>query len=73
MKVVNLGEARDLLAQWGQVKKHILKGDIKGFAICIKDDNGLEFVYLGGQYKADPQGAARVALRMSWELEQSSG
>lgn len=50
------------------VKGLILHGQVKGFALCVKDWRGEETVYLGGEYENTPDGALRAALDMSMAL-----
>lgn len=64
-KVVNLGQVRDLLAEWDKVKAHIVSGNIAGFHAAFRDTEQNETVFMGGVYRDDPSAAARSALRMS--------
>jgi hypothetical protein len=68
VKVINLGEARDLLAAWEDVRRHILAGRIKGYALNIRDMNGKDTIYLAGEFKTDPAKALKASLRMSWPM-----
>lgn len=63
-KVVNLGQVRDLLAEWDKVKAHILNGEVAGFHASFRDSEQNETTFAGGVY-LDPVEAARVALRLS--------
>jgi hypothetical protein len=72
-KVVNLGEVRDLLQSWEEVRQHIVKGDIRAFALTIQELQGREAVYYGGLYKSDPAAALKAGLRQSWELTKAAG
>lgn len=64
-KVVNLGNVRDLLAEWDRVRLHILAGGITGFQAAFCDTNVSETIFLGGVYRDDPAASLRVALKMS--------
>lgn len=72
MKVVNLGECRDLLKGWDLVRAEILKGRVQGYALCIKDWEDRESVFFAGSYQAEHETAASAALRMSWELTKEA-
>lgn len=63
--VVNLGQVRDLLAEWERVKAHIVGGKITGFHATFRDSEQTETTFAGGVYREDPAQAARAALRMS--------
>lgn len=65
MKVVRLGEVRDLLAEWEKVRSGIACAEISGFSITVRKADGRETCYIGGHYRASPAAAARVALKMS--------
>jgi hypothetical protein len=68
MKVVHLGEVRDLLAQWDRVRDSVRGGKTRGFAIALQDEDGREVIYTGGTYKADPASAMKSTLRLSAAL-----
>lgn len=65
MNIVNLGQVRDLKAEWEKVRDAICQGKVKGFYLSVLADTGKETIYVGGRYKEDPQQAARAALRIS--------
>lgn len=65
IKVVSLGQVRDLLAEWDRVKAHIVGGKITDFHAVFRDSEMNEAVFAGGVYREDPAEAARAALRMS--------
>jgi hypothetical protein len=65
MNVVHLGQVRDLRAEWEKVRDAVTQGRVTGFYLTVLSDSGNEATYVGGTYKADPQLAARAALRMS--------
>jgi hypothetical protein len=68
VKVVHLGEARDLLAKWEDVRKAILKGNVGSFCITIRDHWGKDSIYMAGHFDKDPAAALKASLRMSWEV-----
>lgn len=68
MKVIDLGECRELLARWDEVRQHILNGEIAGFTICMKDHRGREAVFLAGEYEKNPVLALKAAMEMSRQL-----
>lgn len=63
--VVNLGQVRNLLAEWEKVREHIVAGSIEGWAATIRSKAGVETVYLGGVYREDSQLALSAGLRLS--------
>jgi hypothetical protein len=63
-KIVHLGQVRDLLAEWEQVRQAILAGQVDGFHTALRRGTA-ETIYLGGVYKEDPHAAARAVLRVS--------
>jgi hypothetical protein len=63
--VVNLGQVRNLLAEWDKVREHIIAGDIAGWAATIRNNSGRETVYLGGVFRNDSRLTLSAALRMS--------
>jgi hypothetical protein len=71
LKVVNLGEARDLLAQWEEVRKHILRGTIRGYALTVRDEASGEAIYLAGDFRRDGAAALKAGLLMSWEITKA--
>jgi hypothetical protein len=67
VKVVQLGQVKDLLKEWEAVRDAIRGGRLTGFSICLRGPVGDEAIYTGGHYKTNAVDAARVAMRMSWE------
>jgi hypothetical protein len=68
MQVTNLSECRDLLKAWECVRGEILKGHIRGWAICLADWGGGDRVLFAGEYLTSKGEAASAALRLSWEI-----
>ena len=66
--VVDLRNCRDLLNAWSAMRARIVKGEIHGLAMCVKDENGVETVLFAGDYRDEPGAALRASLSMSWEL-----
>lgn len=64
-KIVNLGQVRDLLAEWEKVRAAIMTGKIDGWFAAFRDTEAQESIYMGGVYKEDPQEALKAALRVS--------
>lgn len=76
MRVINLGQHRDLLKSWDEVQGHLRRGKARGFALMLIDQDGSEAVYLGGSCKSNPEEAARAGLQISLEvvkLDRCSG
>lgn len=72
MKVVNLGEARDLLRRWDEVRTKILNGEVTAFALCVKDDQGREAIFYAGQYERRKAEGLKASMAMSWQLNQAA-
>lgn len=68
MKVVDLGECRDLLRRWEDVRTLIVQGRIQALAMTVLCRDGSQSVHLAGRYSDDPQAALDAALRMSWHI-----
>jgi hypothetical protein len=66
--VVHLGEVRDLLKRWDEVRKAMTGQKVKGFAITLLTENDEERVFLGGAYQKDSEKALKAFLSMSIEL-----
>jgi expansin (peptidoglycan-binding protein) len=64
-KVVNLGQVRDLAAEWEKVRQAIRGARVSGFYLAVMSPNGDETIYSGGLYKQAPEAAAKAALRIS--------
>jgi hypothetical protein len=62
-KIRDLGQVRDILAEWEMVRQALVAGVVAGFHVGLLDQNGAETIYVGGVYKSDPEAAARAALR----------
>jgi hypothetical protein len=69
VNVVNLGESRDLLQCWEQLKGLIAKG--RSFALCVEGQDGEDSVFLAGRYRSDRASALKAAMRISWELTKA--
>lgn len=62
-QVINLGETRELLAEWNEVRVSILAGQVSGFHAGVRNRNGDERVHLAGVYRDDPMEAVRSMFR----------
>lgn len=60
--VINLGETRELLAEWNEVRVAILAGRVTGFHAGVETPVGTT-VYLAGTYQDDPMQAVRSLLK----------
>lgn len=65
MNVVNLGQVKDLAAEWEKVRKGVVGGRIRGFYVTLMGTDGEEVMYCGGVYKTDPKASIKAALRTS--------
>lgn len=72
MKVVHIGECRELLKGMEAMRARILRGEVKGFAATVLGWDGREKAYFAGQYREDKEAACKAALRMSWELDRQA-
>jgi hypothetical protein len=63
--VVNLGQVRDILAVWDEVRDHLISGEVDRFQVTLGSPTGKETVYLGGVFKEDGMAAISAALKMS--------
>lgn len=63
--VVNLGQRRDILAIWNEVRTELLAGNVDRFLVTLGSPSGEETVYIGGVFKEDPEAALGAALKMS--------
>jgi hypothetical protein len=61
-KVIHLGQTRELLAEWNEVRVAILAGRITGFHAGVETPAGTT-VYLAGSFQDDPMQAVRSLLR----------
>lgn len=61
VKVIHLGETRELLAEWNEVRVGILSGRVSGFHAGVRTSAGAT-VYLAGGYREDPMQAVRDLL-----------
>ena len=66
--VLDFRNCGDLLNAWAAVRAQIVRGEIRGLAVCVKDACGVERVFFAGDYRDEPAAALRVSLSMSWEL-----
>lgn len=64
-KIIDLGQIRDIRAEWAKVAHLLSNTKIRGFNLTLLDENGDEAIFLGGTYKADPHEAVKALLRMS--------
>jgi hypothetical protein len=72
MRVVHLGEVRDLLTKWDEVRAAILRGEADGFWVALRAPTGKEAIYMGGHYAANPSSAMKVCMRVSWERTKTA-
>jgi hypothetical protein len=72
MRVVHLGEVRDLLTKWDEVRAAILRGEADGFWVALRAPTGREAIYMGGHYAANPDSAMKITMRVSWELTKAA-
>lgn len=63
-KIKNLGQIRELLHVWDEVRQGILSGSVRGISAALKFEDS-ESIYLGGHYREDPQAALGAALKAS--------
>lgn len=61
--VIHLGETRELLAEWNEVRVAILAGRIAGFHAGFRTIGGETTLYLGGVFRDDSMQAVRDVLR----------
>jgi hypothetical protein len=61
----DLGQVRDVLAEWEKVRQQLIAGTVVGFHAALIEPSGDETIYIGGIYKGHPEAAARAALRAS--------
>jgi hypothetical protein len=62
MNVVELGGCRELLTQWDDVRKRIIRGEVHGWMVGVTTGPG---VVLGGDMRADPAPALRATTRLA--------
>jgi hypothetical protein len=73
MRVVHLGEVRDLLTKWDEVRAAILRGEVDGFWVALRAPTGKEAIYMGGHYADNPGSAMKITMRVSWERTKATG
>lgn len=71
-RVVQIGEVRDLLKSWEDVRAKIVSGKVKSFALTVQDMDGIEAIYMGGAYKANAGMALKAHLRQSWAMTKTA-
>jgi hypothetical protein len=64
-KIVDLGQIRDIVSEWGRVREHLATRKAKAFQLVLMGDDDEETVFIGGIYKQDPQRALSAALKCS--------
>jgi hypothetical protein len=64
-KIIDLGQVRDLFAEWEKVRQHLATMHVKGFQIALVGPDDKETVYTGGVYKEDPLRALSATLKLS--------
>jgi hypothetical protein len=72
MRVVHLGQVRDLLSNWEEVRTAILRSEVDGFWVALRYPSGKEAIFMGGHYADDPRSAMKVTMRVSWERTKAS-
>jgi hypothetical protein len=65
MKVVNLGQVRDLRAEWQKVLQAMDGEKVTDFFVTLRSADGNERVYLGGVYRSDRGAALKAAMSIS--------
>lgn len=71
MTVINLGQYRDLLREWEELRGIIIKARSRGGTVCLTDEDGNESIHLLGTHRQDPQAAMDAAMRLVIELNRS--
>lgn len=61
-----------MLAKWEEVRKHIVSGCVAGYALCLRDRDGRETIYVAGQLAQDTAQALKASLLLSWEMTQAA-
>ena len=64
-KIIDLGQVRDVFAEWEKVRQHLATMHVKGFQIALIGPDDSETVYMGGVYKVEPLRALSATLKMS--------
>lgn len=67
VRVINLGQTRELLAEWDKVRAAILAGHLSGFHAGVRTTLGVDTIFLGGVFRDDPMAAMHGILRASAE------
>lgn len=62
VKVIHLGETRELLAEWNEVRVAILAGRTKGFHAGVETPEGVT-VYLAGTCRDNPMQSVHSLLK----------
>lgn len=65
-----MGESRDLLKSWEQIKGLVAKG--RSFAVCIEGQDGEDSVFLAGRYQHDRNRAISASMRIAWDLTKAA-
>lgn len=65
-KIIQLGETRELLSQWNEVKAAILAGQVTGLHAGVQTTDGTT-VFLAGTFRDDPMQAVRTMLKAAAE------
>jgi hypothetical protein len=53
-----------------EARKRILKGNISGFILCVRDETGSEEVLYGGEYERNPRLTLMASVEMSRRLNK---
>jgi hypothetical protein len=67
LKVVQLGDVRDMLAKLDQVRAVVQRGQVKGFSLTILEKDDSQHVFMGGELRHNSELNLKVAMRNSWE------
>jgi hypothetical protein len=70
MKVTQLVEYRHrkTLAVLESLRRQVLRGEIRGLAVCAKRADNRDQISVTGDYRDDPTQGATVAMKMSIRL-----
>lgn len=74
MGITNLTEYRHRqeLAVLRHLTARVLRGEIRGIAICVRDADHVEEVSVLGDYRQNPSLGVGAAMKLSWRLTQLS-
>lgn len=61
---------REELAVLDRLTRRLMRGEIRGLAICALGSDNNEEISVTGNYRADPRQGVAVGMRLSWRLTQ---